>query len=82
VTGGIDQVDQELVTIDSLGNLLKILWVGELGVQGDSGGLDGNATILLIGTGVHETSLTSLGGGNNTGTLDKGVGEGGLSVID
>jgi hypothetical protein len=82
VTGGIDQVDQELVTIDSLGNLLKILWVGELGVQGDGGGLDGNATILLIGTGVHETSLTSLGGGNNTGTLDKGVGEGGLSVID
>lgn len=82
VTGGIDQVDQELVTIDGLGNLLKILWVGELGVEGDSGGLDGNATVLLIGTGVHETSLTSLGGGNNTGTLDKGVGEGGLSVID
>jgi hypothetical protein len=82
VTGGIDQVDQELVTINSLGNLLKILWVGELGVEGDSGGLDGNATILLIGTGVHETSLTGLSGGNNTGTLDKGIGEGGLSVID
>ena len=82
VTGGIDQVDQELVTIDGLGNLLKILWVGELGVQGDSGGLDGNATILLIGTGVHETGLSSLGGGDNTGTLNQGVGEGGLSVID
>jgi hypothetical protein len=82
VTGGIDQVDQELRTVDLLGNLLKILGVGELGVQGDGSGLDGNATILLIGTGVHETGLTGLGGGDNTGTLDKGVGEGGLSVID
>lgn len=82
VTGGIDQVDQELVTIDSLGDLLQILGIGELGVQGDGGGLDGNATVLLIGTGVHETSLTGLGGGDNTGTLDQGVGEGGLSVID
>jgi hypothetical protein len=82
VTGGIDQVDQELVAIDSLGDLLKILGIGELGVQGDSSGLDGNATVLLIGTGVHETSLTSLGSGNNTGTLDERVGESGLSVID
>jgi hypothetical protein len=82
VTGGIDQVDQELVTIDSLGDLLQILGIGELGVQGDGGGLDGNATVLLVRTGVHETSLTSLGSGNNTGTLDQRVGEGGLSVID
>jgi hypothetical protein len=82
VTGGIDQVDQELVTIDSLGDLLDILGVRELGVEGDGGGLDGNATVLLIGTGVHETGLTSLGSGDNTGTLDQGVGEGGLSVID
>jgi hypothetical protein len=82
VTGGIDQVDQELVTINSLGDLLQVLGVGELGVEGDSSGLDGNATVLLIGTGVHETGLTGLSGGDNTGTLDKGVGEGGLSVID
>ena len=82
VTGGIDQVDQELVTINSLGNLLEILLIGELGVEGDGGGLDGNATVLLVGTGVHETGLTSLGSGDNTGTLDQGVGEGGLSVID
>jgi len=82
VTGGIDQVDQELGTINSLGNLLQILGVGELGVEGDGGGLDGNATVLLIGTGVHETGLTSLSSRNDTGTLDQRVGEGGLSVID
>jgi hypothetical protein len=82
VTGGIDQVDQELVTIDLLGDLLKILGVGELGVQGDGSGLDGDTTLLLISTGVHVTTLTSLGGGNDTGTVDKGVGQGGLSVID
>jgi hypothetical protein len=82
VTGGIDQVDQELVTIDGLGDLLQILRVGELGIQRDGSGLDGNATVLLIRTGVHETGLTSLSGGDNTGTLDQGVGQGGLSVID
>lgn len=82
VTGGIDQVDQELVTVDGLRDFLQILRVGELGVQGDGSGLDGNATVLLIGPSVHETGLTSLGGGDNTGTLDHGVTESGLSVID
>lgn len=32
-----------------------------------SRGLDGNATVLLILTGVSETSLTSLGTSNDTG---------------
>ena len=82
VTGGIDQVDQELGTIDLLGDLLEILLIGELGVEGDGSGLDGDTTVLLIGTGVHVTTLTSLGSGDDTGTLDQGVGKGGLSVID
>lgn len=82
VTGGVDQVDQELRAVDLLGDLLEILLVGELGVQGDGGGLDGNAAVLLVRTGVHETSLTSLGSRNDTGLLDHRVGEGGLSVID
>lgn len=82
VTGGIDQVDQELVTINGLGDLLKILGVGELGVKSDGSGLDGNTTLLLVLTGIHETGITGLGGGDNTGTLDQSIGEGGLSVID
>lgn len=82
VTGGIDQVDQELRAIDLLGDLLEILLIGELGVEGDGSGLDGDTTVLLIGTGVHVTTLTSLSSRDNTGTLDQGVGKGGLSVID
>ena len=82
VTGGVDQVNQELVTINLLGNLLQILGVGELGVEGDGSGLDGDTTVLLVRTCVHKTSLTSLSSRNNTGTLDQRVGESGLSVID
>jgi hypothetical protein len=82
VTGGINQVDQELRAVDGLGNFLEILLIGELGVQGDGSGLDGNTTLLLVGTGVHETGITSPSSGNNTGTLDQRVTEGGLSVID
>jgi hypothetical protein len=82
VTGGIDQVDQELRAVDGLGNFLEILLIGELGVQGDGSGLDGNTTLLLVGTGVHETSVTSSGSGDDTSTLDQRVTEGGLSVID
>ena len=83
VTGGIDQVDEEVVALDGLGlgDVLDIL-VLELGVEGDGGGLDGDATVLLILTGVGEADLTGLGGGDNTSTLDKRVGKGGLSVID
>jgi hypothetical protein len=82
VTGGIDQVDQELRAVNGLGNFLEILLIGKLGVQGDGSGLDGNTTLLLIGTGVHETGITSPSSGNNTGTLDQRVTEGGLSVVD
>lgn len=81
VTGGIDQVDQELATV-AAGDLLEVLLIIELGVQGDGSGLDGDTTLLLVRTGVHVTTLTSLGGRDNTGTVDQGIGKGGLSVID
>ena len=82
VTGRVDQVDQELVLGGGDRDILEVLLVLELGVEGDGSGLDGHTTLLLIGTGVGETSRTSVLGGNDTGSLDQGVGEGGLSVVD
>jgi len=61
VTRRVDQVDQELVLLGGDGNVLEILRVLELGEERDGGGLDGDTTLLLVGTSVGETLLTSLG---------------------
>lgn len=61
MTGRVDQVDQEVVLLSLDGDVLKVLYVVELGVQGDGSRLDGDTTLLLVGTGISETSLTSLG---------------------
>jgi hypothetical protein len=61
VTRRVDPVDQELVLLGLDGNVLEILRVLELSEEGDGGGLDGNTTLLLVGTSVGETLLTSLG---------------------
>jgi len=82
VTGGIDQVDQEPVLLDVAGHILEILLLLELSEQGDGSGLDGDTTFLLVGPSVHVPLSTGVLCGNDTGTLDEGVGEGGLSVID
>jgi hypothetical protein len=81
VTGRVNQVDKELVANGLLLDLLDII-VGHLTVKRDSGRLDGNTSLLLILSGIGETSLTSLGSGNNTSLLDKGVGQGRFTVID
>jgi hypothetical protein len=82
VTGRVDQVDQELVLLGGDRDVLKVLLVTKSGVEGDSSGLDGHTTLLLIGTSVGETGRTGVLGGNDTGTLDERVGKGGLSVVD
>jgi hypothetical protein len=82
VTGRVDQVDQEIVLLGLDRDVLEILSVVELGVQGDGGRLDGDTTLLLVGSGICETGGSSLGGGDNTSALDEGVGEGGLAVVD
>ncbi|VUC22096.1 unnamed protein product [Clonostachys rosea] len=83
VTGGVNQVDQEVLTIGLLANdILDIFGVLKMTVQRDSGGLDGNTTLLLIGTSIGGTSLTGLGGGDNTGLGQQGVGQGRLAVVD
>ena len=82
MTGRVDQVDQEVVLGGGDGDVLEVLLVLELGVQGDGSRLDSDTTLLLVSSGIGETSLTSLGGRDNTGTLDERVGESRLSVID
>jgi hypothetical protein len=82
VTGGVDQVDQEVVLLDLDGDILQVLLIVELGVQGNGGGLDGHTTLLLVGSGIRETGLTSFRRRDNTGTLNEGVGKGGFSVVD
>lgn len=83
MTWGINQVDEEILSIGLLANnVLDVLWVGNVVVKRDSSGLDSNTTFLLIGTGIHRTSLTSLGSRDNTSLGKEGVGEGRFSVID
>lgn len=82
MTGRIDQVDQEVVLFDLDGQIFKILLILELTVQGDGGRLDGDTTFLLVWTSICESGFTGLRGRDDTGALDKRIGEGGLSVID
>ncbi|KAK1256398.1 hypothetical protein MKX07_008657 [Trichoderma sp. CBMAI-0711] len=83
VTGGVDQVDKEVTAIGLLAdNVLDVLLVLELAEQGDGGGLDGDTTLLLVGTSICCSGLTSLGSGNDTSLGQQGVGQGGLAVID
>jgi hypothetical protein len=82
VTGGVDQVDQEVILLDLNGNVLKILGILELGVQRDGSGLDCHTTLLLVRTRIRESSFSGLCCRDNTGTLDERVGKGRFSVID
>jgi hypothetical protein len=82
VTGGVDQVDQKVVLLGRDGDVLEILSVVELGIQGDGGGLDGHTTLLLVGTSVCETRWSGLCGGDDTSALDEGVSKGGFAVVD
>ena len=82
MTGRVDQVDQELVLLGLGGDVLDVLGVLQGSEQGDGSGLDGDTTLLLVGTGIGETSGTGVGGRDDTSTLDERVGKGGLAVID
>mmetsp|Transcript_10351 Transcript_10351/g.16248 ORF Transcript_10351/g.16248 Transcript_10351/m.16248 type:complete len:840 (-) Transcript_10351:39-2558(-) len=96
VTGRIDQVNKKGVLSDvdvvgtTLGHLLgKSLTLDDLtGLQvvlekhTDTSRLDGNTTLLLIGTGVGVTGVTGMLGRDNTSLAHKRIGQSGLSVID
>lgn len=83
VTGGVNQVDEEVLAVGLLANDVgNIVVLGELAVQGDGGGLDGDTTLLLVGTSICRSGITSLCGGDDTGLGEKGVGKGRLAVVD
>ena len=68
-------------TLGLLGDGAEVLLL-HLKVHGDGGGLDGNTTLLLVGTGVHSTSITTVLGGDDTSLDEEGIGEGRFSVVD
>ena len=74
----INQVDQESVG----GRISRDLVGSQLVVEGDTSGLDGNSTLLLIRAGVHETGLTSLSLGDDTSGTNQRISQSRLSVID
>mmetsp|Transcript_42646 Transcript_42646/g.56307 ORF Transcript_42646/g.56307 Transcript_42646/m.56307 type:complete len:802 (-) Transcript_42646:104-2509(-) len=75
VTWGVDQVDQ----VRADGALRHD--VG-LVVEGHTGGLDGNTTLLLVITSVSEAGIASILASDDTGFCDEGVGQGRLAVVD
>jgi len=62
VTWGVNQVNQETRISIVLGELVG----GQLVEEGDTGGLDGNTTILFISTGISETLFSGLSLRNDT----------------
>lgn len=83
VAWGIDQVDQEISAISLLANnILDVLRILELTVQGDGSGLNGNATFLFIRSSICRSSVSSLCSGNNTSLGQERVGQRRLAVIN
>jgi len=79
VTRRIDKVDKEFTTISTSGKRnMRLKFV----IHGDSSGLDSDTTLLLIGTGIHEASITSLCTGNDTGLANDRIGHSSFTVID
>ena len=81
VTWGVNQVNQEIVTLGLLLDLLAVVIV-QASVQRNGSRLDGNTSLLLILSGVHESGVTSLGSRDNTGLLDQRIGQSRFTVID
>jgi len=77
----IDQVDQELVTVVVALEELHVALV-ELVEQGDSGGLDGNGSLLLVLSGVGESSFTGSRAGDDTRLGYQRIGQSRLTVVD
>merc|ERR1712130_787722 len=78
VTGGIDQVDQET----RHGGVIRTAVLFHLIVERHTSRLDGDASVLLVLTGVGETGLTGLGGTDNSGLTDQRISQGRFTVID
>jgi hypothetical protein len=81
-----------LIAVGLLGDILDIV-VAQLCVKGDGSGFNGDASVLgsvsandgrylLILTSVRKPLFTGLCSRNDSGSLDKRVGQSGLSMID
>jgi hypothetical protein len=81
VSGGVDEVDEVVVAVPGniLGHAHEVL-VGHGVKEGDAGGLDGDAAILLILTGVGQASFAGVLLGDDTRGGDEGIGQGGLAL--
>ena len=68
----------------TLGLLLDRAYVllVDLEVHRDGSGLDRDTTLLLVVSGIRETHVTGLVGGDNAGLRDQRVGERRLAVVD
>mmetsp|Transcript_18805 Transcript_18805/g.38200 ORF Transcript_18805/g.38200 Transcript_18805/m.38200 type:complete len:850 (-) Transcript_18805:55-2604(-) len=83
VARGIDEVDDELTALRVLGHpLITDLLRVDLVVKRDASGLDGDATLGLVGTGIGKTLISRGSHRNNTSSRHKGIREGGLSVVN
>lgn len=76
----VDEVDEEARAILALLNAVQVV-LRELVEEGDGGGLDCDAALLLIFAHVSETCLPGSGGGNDASLAHKGVVQRGLAVV-
>lgn len=83
VTGRINEVDQEVLSVGLLANNIgNVVVLTKLAIQRDGSRLDGDTTFLFVGTSICGSGITSLGGRNDTGLGEKRVGQGRLAVVD
>lgn len=71
----------KLLTVSLLLDTFDVL-LFELEVHGNSGRLDSDTTFLFVISSIRKPHVSSLSTGNDTSLGDKGIGEGGFSVID
>jgi len=79
--GEVD-VSRRIDKIDKVRLKLAIVIDVVLVVHGDTSGLDGDTSFLLVFSGIGVSGVTGHLAGNNTSLSDQGVRKGGLSVID
>jgi hypothetical protein len=60
VTGRVDQIDQEVVLDHLLGDVLEIVLLVELRIQGDGRRFDGDTTFLLISSSIRKPGGSSV----------------------
>jgi hypothetical protein len=81
VSRRVNKVDQVSDTISLLFDVWKVL-LWKFKEHRDGRALNGDTTVLFVLSALHESSVTNVLGGDDTGLSDEGIGEGGFTVID